>query len=123
MDYYTTVLNPVGYSPASDGLDIDYVWGRKQDFDGEIIWIGLSNPAPSIFKSSLSGCISSLLFASTKEQQQETTWKRNSINVWQHIRSPAPIYAKRGDPTARSLAGIRENPRIYLNPKAVTCIW
>lgn len=23
--YYTTILNPVGYSPASDGLDIDYV--------------------------------------------------------------------------------------------------
>lgn len=72
VHYYTIVLDLVGYSPASDGLDIDCVWGRKQDFDGGIIWMELSNPAPSVFKSSLSGCITSSLFASTRQQQQET---------------------------------------------------
>lgn len=101
---------------------------EKRDFDGGIIWMGLSNPTPSVFKSPLNGCITSFLFASTEKQQQETlkppsNLKRNSINVWQRIRSPAPIYVKQGVPTAHSLAGIRENPRIFFNPKAVTCIW
>lgn len=44
---YRTVLDPMGYSPASDGLNVNYLWVRKQDFDGGIIWMGLSNPALS----------------------------------------------------------------------------
>lgn len=41
----------MGYSPASDELNVGYLWVRKQDLDGGIVWMGQSNPAPLSLKA------------------------------------------------------------------------
>lgn len=106
-------------SPTSDGLNVDYLWVRKQDLDGGIVRMELSNPAPSVFKSSLRVCITSLLFASTKEQQQETL-KPNGKGIaltWDTAQ-PCSMQSK-VSPQHTAWPGIRENPRIFFsNPKS-----
>lgn len=124
---YRTALHPMGYSLASDWLNIDYLWVRNQDFDERIIWMRLSNPAPSVFKSSLRVCIASFPFASAKEQQQETL-KSNGKGIaltWGKAFKTQPCSMQsKVSPHHTAWPGLEKTPGFsFLIPKAVTCIW
>lgn len=103
---YRTVLFPMGYSPASDGLIIDYLWVRKQDLEGELLEWGYQILLPLSLK--LSPCLhyfpSICKYKRAATRNSQTKWKRNSIDMRQRVHNPALLYAEQGLPWAHSLA-------------------